>query len=302
VPPNWSFDLRGVEETAGLSRLWHSTLPLRRRNCLPGYLYYPILCSTAGADNPAILRTIDLQRAFLQPGACAVFAALLSFKIIHVPPRVPRFPGLWGFSGHACYAPCGGSGARPRETPYIQLWNSGVVIAPHAAREEKIGWVRRFRRIHILPTRLFFVRFVPHATDCHRAHRDCGDEAGFTARHFALGNLGTRLRSEHWGVPGQCLRLMSRNTLHSTPSFRRRSCTLLQQHCKSKAGPSGQKFRVASWLHSALFLPRPFFCSAVDCQPADIQLVNFCVYLPVIEFSGAGRLLVFAMRLSTEFA
>jgi hypothetical protein len=194
------------------------------------------------------------------------------------------------FRGTPATPPVGRSGARPRETPYIQLWNSGVVIAPHAAREEKIGWVRRFRRIRILPTRLFFVRFVPHATDCHRAHRDCRDEAGFTARLFALGNLGTRLRSEHWGVPGQCLRLMSRNTLHSTPSFRRRSCTLLQQHCKSKAGPSGQKFRVASWLHSALFLPRPFFCSAVDCQPADIQLVNFCVYLPVIEFSGAGRL------------
>src|SRR5262249_8373784 len=71
--PLWRQALRlaGFGEFAASSRLWHSTLPLRRRNCLPRLCTSPLMLSTAGADNPVVgfLRAIDLHNAPLSAWA-----------------------------------------------------------------------------------------------------------------------------------------------------------------------------------------------------------------------------------------
>ena len=97
---------------------------------------------TAGADNPAILRRIELQRAFLQLGACV--PARLSTEFASVPREIrpshasiPRKPGAGlqarlfrlGRFGTCAVAFLDTTQARTGEIPYIQHRHLGAVIA-----------------------------------------------------------------------------------------------------------------------------------------------------------------------------
>jgi len=120
---------------------------------------------------------------------------------------------LWGIMGRSCASHHGAI----RDMPHARSGRNALHSAPS---------VRRGNCTHI-----------QHCEEGQQAEWD--DWCNMTAVHsacpifavgFSLGNLGTRLRSEHWGIQGQCPHPSRQSALRSTPSFRRRSCISLARN------------------------------------------------------------------------
>jgi hypothetical protein len=136
--------------------------------------------------------------------------------------RAPQ--NLWGVSGrHFTANPWGISAHAPHPNRQSALHSTPSLSAPELRFIGGVTWVYLLPPVapqsggkNTPPGRTLGAR--PGFT-LSRVYRDCGDEAGFTARLFALGNLGTRLRSEHCGVSGHAPHSNQQNAPYSTLSL-----------------------------------------------------------------------------------
>jgi len=91
---------------------------------------------------------------------------------------------LWGVSGHVCYKTCGVFRDTPTQnalqstSPYRR---GNCSRAQQCVGEQQAGWGASHLTLTTAPPDLLIFR-----------------------RGFSLGNLGSLLRSEHWGIQGHC--------------------------------------------------------------------------------------------------